>query len=60
MWETLVRPPGLSGPDVSGDVGVLGDGDAFDCVGPEECEHRRTPLCDLMEESKPDGDSEFS
>lgn len=34
MWETLVRPPGLSGRDVSGDVGVLGDGDAFDCVGP--------------------------
>lgn len=46
---TLVRPPGLNGPVVSGDVCALGDGDAFDSVGPEERERRRTPLCDLTE-----------
>ncbi len=51
MWVTLVRPHGLGGPDVSGDVCALGDGDAFDSVGPEEHERRRTPLCDLTEEN---------
>lgn len=52
MWETPARLPGLSGPAVSGDVGVLGDGDAFDWVGQEERERQRTPLCDLMMENQ--------
>lgn len=56
MWEILVRPPGLGYPDISGDVGVLCGVDAFDRVGPEECERRRTPLCDLMEEKEPYGE----
>lgn len=50
MWVTLVRPPGLSGPAVSCDVGVPGDGAAFGSVDPEERERRRTPPCDLTEE----------
>lgn len=58
MCDILPRPPGY--PDISGDVGVLCGVDAFDRDGPEECERRRTPLCDLTEEKEPYGDGEFS
>lgn len=50
MWVTLARHPGLSGLAVSCDVGVRGDGAAFDSVDPAERERRRTPPCDLTEE----------
>lgn len=49
MWVTPVRPPGLSGPAVSGGAGVLGDGGACGSVGPEERGRRRTRLCDLRQ-----------
>lgn len=52
MWETHSLPPGLNGPAVYDNVGILGDGDAFDCVGPEEREHQRKPLCDLRNQKK--------
>ncbi len=49
MWVTLVRLPSLIVHVFSGDVGVLGAGDDFDLVGPEERERRHTRLCDLRE-----------
>lgn len=49
LMATLAR---LSGPCVSGDVGVLGDGAAGDSLAPEEHGRPRTRLCDLQGEER--------
>lgn len=52
MWGTPVRPLVPSGPVVSGDVCVLdGGGAAAGSPFPTGHGHRRTPPCDLTEET---------
>ena len=52
LTATLARPPGRSGPCVSGDVGVLGDGAGGESLDPEEHGRPHTRLCDLQGEDR--------